>query len=95
MSAQELEQLYHLYCSYTGRLNAAVDCQGMRIPDLKAVTYPEFQAIWSSISELQQEFWRQRFEAGYEDVAEAQRRRLVAAFASNTSRHEISSVRAA
>jgi hypothetical protein len=95
MSVREIEQLYHLYCDYAGRVNAAMTSQGMRVPDVKSVTHPEFLAMWSSLSESQQEFWRQKLETGFDDVAKAQHRTLLATFASNTSSNEISSVRAA
>ena len=95
MNVQELERLYQMYCSHTGRVNEAMDCQGMRVSELTSVTHAEFLAIWSSLSESQQEFWQRRFETGYDDVAKAQHRTLLATFASNTSPHEISSVRAA
>ncbi|HUG70075.1 MAG TPA: hypothetical protein VMM76_20160 [Pirellulaceae bacterium] len=83
MSEQDHERLYDLYCVYLERVNAGVSGQRFRVAALQPATYPDFLAIWNSISERQRQLWRLRFETGYEVVAEAQHRRLVAAFTAN------------
>ena len=96
MGEQDRERLYDLYCGYIERVNQGVNGQRFRVAALKSATHPDFLAIWNSISEQQRQWWRQRFESGYEVVAEAQHRKLVAAFTANAMpATSVRSVRAA
>ena len=96
MSEQDHERLYDLYCVYLERVNAGVSGQRFRVAALQPMTYPDFLANWTSISERQRQLWRQRFETGYEAVADAQHRKLVAAFTANAMpAASVRSVRAA
>ena len=83
MSEQHHERLYDLYCIYVERVNAGVSGQRFRVAALQPAIYLDFLTIWNSISERQRQLWRQRLETGYKVVAEAQHRRLVAAFTAN------------
>lgn len=96
MSGQDQEILYNSYCVYVDHVNAAVAGQRFRVPALKSVTYPSFLEIWNATSEQHRQWWRQRFDTGYEVVAEAQHRKFVAAFTAEAiSAQSIRSARAA
>jgi hypothetical protein len=89
MSETDTAQIYRLYCQYTQHLNQAVQFEGIRLSDVKTVSHYEFTATWISLPESRREFWRRRFEVGYEEVARIECRELVAAFESRNSTHAI------
>jgi hypothetical protein len=96
MSDLRTSRLYELYCRFTEELNKAVRASGTRVSDVKATSYSEFMAVWSSLSGPRRKSWEHQFEAGFADVAKAEHQALRGAFAPNEfSERKASSLRAA
>ncbi len=79
--------LYPLYCDYIEHINQSANLRGERLADISVVSQPDFLAIWNTLPESRRDFWQRRFEAGYDEVADLERRKLVAAFTSNDLNH--------
>ena len=88
--------LYPLYCDYIEHINRSARLRGGRLADVSVVPQSDFVAIWNTLPESRRDLWQRRFEAGHDEVAGLERRKLLAAFTSNDLNHtEFHAVRAA
>ena len=75
---------------------AAQPAYAANISNLQALGQADFRAIWATLDESHRDFWQRRFEAGHDEVANLERRKLVAALTSNDSnRADFNAARAA
>ncbi len=96
MTKTDTHHLYELCRRYEQELNEALLAQGVPILDPETVSYRDFVAEWNALPESRREFWRLRFETGYDEIAKADRRKLATAFAASDPSHSVAnSVRAA
>jgi hypothetical protein len=92
----DLTYLYPLYCDYVQHVNRSAGLRGGWLADIAVLSQPDFLAIWGALPESRRDFWQRRFEAGHDEVANLERRKLVAAFTSNDLHHTgINAARAA
>lgn len=88
--------LYPLYCDYLRDLNRSARLRAGKLVDISVVSQADFLAIWATLDESRRDFWQRRFEAGHDEVANLERRKLVAALTSNDSnRTDFNAARAA
>jgi hypothetical protein len=88
--------LYALYCEYIRQINRSSRLGRERFSEVSIVSQADFQAIWDALSESRRRLWQRKFEAGHDEVAKLERRKLVAALTSNGSDQiEFNAVRAA
>ncbi len=88
--------LYTLYCNYIQEMNRSSRLQEDTVCEIAVVTEADFLTIWNALPEPCRNLWRRRFEAGHDEVAGLDRRKLVAAFSSNNvNRTDFNAIRAA
>jgi len=76
------DHLYSRYCSYTQQLNQAVRLQAAGYPPVRPMSPAQFRTIWNSLSVSRREFWRLRFEVGFDETVQTESRKLGAAVSS-------------
>ncbi len=88
--------LYSLYCEYIHHINQSSHLRQSDARDLIVASKTDFLAVWNTLPKSRRNLWRRQFEAGYDEVARLDRRKLAAAFSCNSvNRINRSDIRAA
>ncbi len=88
--------LYSLYCDYMCHVNQSSRLQQGDVRDIIVASEADFLAVWNTLPKSRRDLWRRQFEAGYDEVASLDRRKLAAAFSCNSvNRIDRSAIRAA
>ena len=78
--------LYSLYCDYICHVNRSSRLRQDNIPEIAVASESDFLAVWNTLPKSRRDLWRRQFEAGYDEVARLDRRKLAAAFSCNRGR---------
>ncbi len=71
--------LYAWYCDYIHHVNQSARRRSSDMRDIIVASESDFLAIWNTLSESRRNLWRRKFEAGYDEIANSDRRKLAAA----------------